>query len=161
VQAGIDANDSTSTPTYTLPHVEGEDPVGSISGSRPPFRTPLDYSFLQFIISENITSDTKLANADSTLLGEQYTKFLSRSGSIISSSKALELAYSYCQEARRLIGLRSRNDDTIHTIQRRTRLDKDPGNLRIMNSVPNLCKDEQVDGLPKRTIFTMGESLGT
>ena len=43
--------------------------------------------------------------------------------------------------------------------QWKTRVEKDSDEA-IMNNVPYFCKDELVNGLPMRTIFTIGPSYG-
>lgn len=121
--------------------------ISSFPGNRPSFNTPLSHHFLKFIISRKITSDELLANADFTILQRAYMDHM-RSLKRTSSDRL-------CQEACRSQGLKSSADD----IQWKTRVDADP-NAAVMNKFPILCRDELVNGLPLRTICTIGPSYG-
>ncbi len=106
------------------------------------FRTPIGYDFFKFVISQQITSDEKLASANP----EGYIDYL----------RTLNVPRRICQEACRVQCLSS----SANGIQWKTRIDQD-SDEEVMNNVPNLCKDELVDGLPMRTIYTIGPSFGT
>lgn len=119
--------------------------ISSFSKNCPSFNTPLGHHFLKFIVSRKITSDELLANVDSTILHSTYMDHL----------RSLDISDRLCQEAWRSQGLKS----SVNHIQWKTRVDADP-NAAVMNNFPILCRDEMVNGLPMRTICTIGPSYG-
>ncbi len=111
--------------------------------NNPPSAKPVISScsnhYFKFITSK------KMVHADSMSWSLEYMRYL----------HTLHLSHKVCQEACRVQGLtKSANGN-----QWKTRLDMN-SEEEIMNNVPNFCKDESVNGLPMRTIFTIGPSYG-
>lgn len=120
----------------------------STSVDRHPFKTPLGYDFLKFLISQNTYSDEDLANAERRSMCQRYANHL----------ESLNTSRRSCLEACRVQGLVS---SSTGGTEWRTRIDKDFNDKSIMRNIPKLCKDELVDGLPMRTICAIGQENGT
>jgi len=164
VKEALQTDGSTTETSASVPPAEEDTDVRMNSSRSTPseshlaFQTPLSYFDLQFIRSQNITSDERLVDADPPLLARRYVNYLGKTDKKISLADSFEVVNKWQHGARLVLGLSSREDNTCDTLPQNTRLlDSDSGLQDIMHTFPNLCKtvsDKENDGLPRRTIFT-------
>jgi hypothetical protein len=114
-------------------------PTVSNPPSVKPKISPCSYDYFKFITSK------KMVHVDSMNWSLEYMRHL----------QTLRLSHKVWQEACRVQGL-TQSANGNHW---KTRLDMN-SEEESMNNVPNFCKDESVNGLPMRTIFTIGPSYG-